>query len=50
VVQFGVEDVIPLHVADVTLPEWHTLRGHSSTSDGDRSFDKYALVTVVLRK
>jgi N-acyl homoserine lactone hydrolase len=26
---FGLEDVIPLHLADVTFPEWHPLRGQA---------------------
>jgi len=26
---FALEDVIPLHVADVTFPEWHPLRGQA---------------------
>jgi glyoxylase-like metal-dependent hydrolase (beta-lactamase superfamily II) len=29
VAQFTLEDVIPLHLADVTFPEWHPLRGQA---------------------
>ena len=28
-VSLGLEDVIPLHLADVTFPEWHPLRGQT---------------------